>query len=303
MNNSKVLSFLIFFLILGFFIVLPPKTFSSTNLTINEFLAHPSSGNKEWVEFYNPDHIDLSEYFVDDDNSFDEKPEYGSSKKKLSSVSIDISNSDFPFITLSSSMFNNTCDSTCDYITLFSPDGSLIDQFQYTNEQIQEKGSSIGRYPDGSNNWIVFANLTKGLTNNSSSPIPSDTPVPTKTPTPIKTPTKAPTAKSTKASPTSFTKSASSPATSQVQKTVSNSSKSVLGDKNQPTINLIDEKYTSTPTPTLKSSEKTRDVKTLGASQNNLPKILIGAGVIFVILCGILFGRSFRKRISVEKNE
>ena len=138
-----------------FLFIFLPQSFAEGSVTINEFLANPNSGNKEWVEFYNPDNVDLSEYFVDDDNSFDENPEYGSSKK-LRAALIDISNSNFPFITLASSMFNNICDSTCDYVVLFSPDGSLIDQFQYTSEQIQEKGSSIGRYPDRSNNWIVL---------------------------------------------------------------------------------------------------------------------------------------------------
>ena len=64
-----------------FLFIFLPQSFAEGSVTINEFLANPNSGNKEWVEFYNPDNVDLSEYFVDDDNSFDENPEYGSSKK------------------------------------------------------------------------------------------------------------------------------------------------------------------------------------------------------------------------------
>ena len=97
-------------------------------------------------------------------------------------------------------------------------------------------------------------------------------------------------------------KPTSVPIATQIQKTVLSSSKSVFGSKNEPTIKLIDEKQTSTPSPTLKNNEKTQKVKTLGATQNNLPKILAGLGIIFVILCGILLARSYKKKISNEKN-
>ncbi|MDO8503384.1 MAG: hypothetical protein Q7S60_01710 [bacterium] len=58
--------------------------FSSTSSAfalpqINEFLAHPTTGD-EWVEFYNPDNVDLSDYWLDDDLNF--ASDSGSSAKK-----------------------------------------------------------------------------------------------------------------------------------------------------------------------------------------------------------------------------
>src|SRR3989344_3172619 len=62
-----------------------PRALAGENPTINEFLAHPSSGNKEWVEFYNPDNIDLSAYYLDDDLDF-ANDSGSSTKKSLSSI-------------------------------------------------------------------------------------------------------------------------------------------------------------------------------------------------------------------------
>ncbi len=58
------------FIILIFFLVSTP-VFAANEPIINEFLPTPSSGNSEWVEFYNPTDkaIDLSNYWFDDDNT------------------------------------------------------------------------------------------------------------------------------------------------------------------------------------------------------------------------------------------
>lgn len=132
---------------------------------INEFLAHPGSGSSEWVEFYNPDNLNLSSYWLDDDTSFT-SDSGSSSKKSLSSINTGI----YPYIELSS-MLNNSGD----YIVLFSSDGTIIDQYQYTIDPGTD--IIIGRSPDGGS-FVTLSTASKGSTNGSATtPSPSPTSV------------------------------------------------------------------------------------------------------------------------------
>ncbi|OGE33506.1 hypothetical protein A3D83_00870 [Candidatus Daviesbacteria bacterium RIFCSPHIGHO2_02_FULL_41_10] len=149
----------------------------ASSVFINEFFPHPSSGNKEWVEFYNKDGVDLSSYWIDDDLSFSD--DTGSSaKKSLSSINKD--NLLFPYFELSSFL-----NDPGDYVVLFSNDGNIVDQYQYTSDPGIDK--SIGRIPDG-DNWIILSSSSKGSSNGDILP-PSPTPTPTPSPTPSPTPT------------------------------------------------------------------------------------------------------------------
>lgn len=108
-------------------------------------------------------------------------------------------------------------------------------------------------------------------------PISTSTPTPTKSPTPTLTPTKTPTPKITISPTISPTKISSSPTESEV-----------LGEstivQNSPTISIS-------------------PVEVLSASSNNLlPKILIGLGVIFIASCGILAFREYIKNKKHEEN-
>ena len=294
------LSFLILFLTLGFFLILPPKTLSAATLVINEFSSDTAgtTADPDWVEIYNngSDPIDLSLYRIRD----------SSATNKLNLSGILLPNGSIAFD------WFNRLDKSGDEIKLLliSNEETVIDQIAYGSKGdiiAPSMGQSAGRTLDGQDSWSIFSVPTKGKTNNTSSPVPTqiptpvptNTPVSTKTPTPIKTSTSKTTAK---AVDVTVIKPTSVPIATQIQKTVLSSSKSVFGSKNEPTIKLIDEKQTSTPSPTLKNNEKTQKVKTLGATQNNLPKILAGLGIIFVILCGILLARSYKKKISNEKN-
>lgn len=173
--------------------VLSPATvFAETKPLINEFLPHPASGSKEWVELYNPDGIDINSYWLDDDTNFSEDSG-NSDKKSLSEVS---SINGHPYDVFEvSSMFNNDGDS----VVLFGPDGALLDQFTYTKDP---ESYSIGRSPDLTGGFTVLASVSKGSAN--SAPLPTATmtpaatvkptatpkvPTPPKEPTPTKTPT------------------------------------------------------------------------------------------------------------------
>jgi len=112
---------------------------------IKEFVAHPSSGNKEWVELYVPNGMDVTGYWIDDDTDFI-NDSGSSSKKEITSVTQG-SDSQHVVYELSSSMFNNDGDT----VALFSPDGTLIDHYSYASDPGDD--ISIGRTPDATGDF------------------------------------------------------------------------------------------------------------------------------------------------------
>lgn len=174
---SYLLTF-IFSLLLVSAITIPLNSFADGQITINEFLPHPSSGNKEWVELYVPDGTSLIGYWIDDDTDFNN--DAGSSAKKQITSVMQGSDTQHVVFELSSSMFNNDGDT----VALFAPDGTLVDQYTY----IKDPGVdiSIGRTPDGNGDFQVLASATEGSPN--SSPKPTDTPTPAPTDKPTKEP-------------------------------------------------------------------------------------------------------------------
>ena len=128
---------------------------------------------------------------------------------------------------------------------------------------------------------------------------PTSIPTPTKTPTPTLTPTKAPT-------PTVKSSSISTPTNFPTQSLDEQVAReggdvlptSVLGESTESAGNNISPADNSQ----IKVSTSAKETKTLrvsqnqvGLGQNNLSKILIGIGAIFIIACGILAFRSYTR--------
>ncbi len=131
-----------FFVVFAALLIFPQRIFAA--LVINEFLPAPSSGNSEWVEFFNPDTSseDLSNYYFDDDTNFDS--DSGSSGKiTLSGL---LASSATCFLDLSTYLNNNG-----DIPTIFKLDGALIDSYQYASSSADK---SYSRAPDGGS-WQV----------------------------------------------------------------------------------------------------------------------------------------------------
>lgn len=181
-----------------FLLCLLPKAYAANDVVINEMLVNPSS-TKEWIEIYNPLHLDISKYWIDDDTSFIE--DIGATKKSLSGVTVDI----YTLIE-TSSVFNNTGD----YVVLFDQSGNIVDEYEYIDDPGPDV--SLGRSPNGIGEFSLLVSLTKGSANSDARPIPTATSQPTPTPSKIPTPTKEPTLK--KLSPTM----SSSSATTETQK-------------------------------------------------------------------------------------
>ncbi len=162
---------------------------ANAQVVINEFVPDASP---EWVEFNNASDSGeyLKSYYVDDDEDFNS--DSGSSPKKIL-TNLNISNIKYPYVELTSSIFNNTGD----WVVLFDPLGNVVDKYHYNSNP--GSGISIGRYPDGTGNFVVLAHATEGLSNSEPlatptlSPTLTPTPSPTSTPTVIPTPTPTPT--------------------------------------------------------------------------------------------------------------
>lgn len=153
-------------------------------VVINEFLPAPSSGNKEWVEFYNPDSstVDLSDYFFDDDTDF--QSDAGSSAKIP--VAGLLGSTSTCYWEMSTYLNNNG-----DTPTLFNTAGTTIDSYAYTKTTTDK---SYARVPDGGE-WQADQAPTKSPANCLDlAPTPTPTPTPSPTPTPTATPTPTPTA-------------------------------------------------------------------------------------------------------------
>jgi hypothetical protein len=274
------LSFFVTFLLVALSLVQPVS--ADDKPVINEFLPHPSSGNKEWVELAIPDGLDVTGYWIDDDTDF--TSDTGSSAKKQITSVIPGSDSNHVVFELSSSIFNNDGD----IIALFSPDGNLLDQYTYTKDPGED--ISIGRTPDITGDFTVLASVTKGGPNSSAqptvTPTPSPTDKPTKAPNPTDTPKPAKTtssSNSTKITSASNTKIPTTATTSIVfrgslvskGKISSTSPTSILGASTT----AEEKKPTSVP-------RKTVLVK---AASNSLPQVIaICIGGVLFLSCGIL---------------
>ncbi len=124
-----------------------------SNIVINEFLPAPSTGNSEWVELYNKgaSAVDLSGWRVDDILGG------GASPYRIPDGTIIEGNGYVVFERTFG--LNNTGDT----VNLIDPEGEVIDSYEYTRDP--GRNNSIGRLPDGADNWVVFINPTKGTKN------------------------------------------------------------------------------------------------------------------------------------------
>lgn len=128
--------------------------FSSSSLAaeivINEFAAvtDGTTENPDWVELYNlsDKEIDLNGWIIRDNTE--------TNKIILTGFICPKSFRKFNF----ANRLNNDGDS----IRLFDKDGNLVDSVTYFSSEIplHPKGSSTGRLPDGSSQWVVFSNPT-----------------------------------------------------------------------------------------------------------------------------------------------
>ena len=243
-------------LILFTLLILSKTLNAAGDVVINEFVAHPSTGNKEWVEFANPNSLDLTSYYLDDDTDFEN--DTGSSAKKSLST-LETSNPNYPYLEFASFLNN-----TGDYVVLFSPDGTLLDQYQYTNDPGTD--AVIGRSPDGVGDFVTLAVPTKGSAN--AEPLPSPSPTPTPDPSPSPSPqTQSSTSNTSNSATTNSSKSPSpitKPAATAPVKSPSpkpKNSPTILSSQDEQPVGLANTQQSPSPSPHLNSQKSTPNIK------------------------------------------
>ena len=173
-NNKFTLVFIItFFLSLFIF----SSQIFAVNPIISEMLpfsvrdGDPMQVN-EWIEIYNPDCIDMSQWTVEENN----EENNGKYALNLNFIGVSV----YGVYNFSSDKLNNNGD----FILLRNAVGNEIDKWEYDTAQ---KGQSMIDTPDG---WTLTESITKGTPNSSTSPEDTTCPTPDSTPSP--TPTASP---------------------------------------------------------------------------------------------------------------
>lgn len=174
---------LVLFLVV--FFMLPAKNSFAFSAKINEIIANPSEGDKEWVELYSTDISDFSTYYLEDK---------AGTKKTLENLQN--CSSYFVWELTSSSgegWLNNAGDES---ISLYDQNDNIIDTTgDWTSAS---EGKSLSRVPDISGD-LQETDPTKCAQNQA--PTPSPTPTPSPSPSPSSTPTTSSSATTAKKSP------------------------------------------------------------------------------------------------------
>lgn len=123
------------------------------SVIINEFMPNPASGDNEWAELYNTGNqtVSLENWSLRDSDG-----------NEL--IKFNLTDSITPGEYLSVELTSNNLSPSEDTISLYDSSGSLsVDDKSYKANP--GTGKSIGRTFDGSDEWIVFSNPTKGSAN------------------------------------------------------------------------------------------------------------------------------------------
>ncbi len=297
MGKNHLLSYFIGIVVsLFFFLVLPSYAFAG-DVVINEFLVDPDTA--QWVELYNKGQnvIDISGWLIDDN---------GGTQKFTIPQGIAINPLEFKVF---ESSYFNLNRSSADTVQLLNG-SSIEDSYSYTIGP--GTNNSYGRQVDGAGTFVIFNTPTKWSSNNIATPVPSatplplpsETPIPTSTPTKTPTPTNSPTPLKTP-TPIKTPTPTKTPSLTPTQKpsptaiATPTPTKKIVSAPVEPT-----EASSDNPGPTAVLGEQvipevspspTAVLGTLGSSQGNISKILIGMGVIILAICGILAFKKYRQ--------
>lgn len=169
------------------FVSIKPLFATESGVVINEFYV----ATPDWIEFYVFGEVDLASYRVED--------EAGNSKNLNETTCVG------NYCVLEwSNRLNVDPDTIINLID--ESTGHPVNTVSYGDDaDVLAPGDNqtAGRIVDGVGEWVIFDDITKGMSNNDSkvfitpTPSPTPTPTPTRTPTPTKTPTPEPEATNT----------------------------------------------------------------------------------------------------------
>ncbi len=313
-NLCQILFVFIIFLFVSllFFFLFPQKIFAGDeDIVINE-VYYQGDNQLEWIELYNKgiSSIPLDGWVIQDNTSSDPLPSStipagGFAVIITSNSTVSGISSSAVIIQLSGLTIGNGLANSGDKVILKNSSGLEIDSMSYGSNTTVftllgvDVGHSYERIPAGTdtnsaNDFIDQSSSTPGA-GVSSTPTPSPTSTPTLAPTKItstKSPTKtASTPTKTVSSPTPTQKILSSIPSQGKILSVARSTKI-----NIPTSVLGQSTKSAAATPSAGATSSNKEVKTLGSNQNNIFKILIGVGGLFIIACAILLFRHYKNK-------
>ncbi len=287
----SIFCLLLFFVVFCFF---PQQIFAATHVVINEFLANPDSLGSEWVEMYNPTEteVSLADWkLVDASNSV----------KSLTDLKVIPSGGFVVYEYPHDGWLNN---SSAETIWLKDASSTVVDSYSYTVEQ--SENVTTGRSPDGSDNWVVLAQATKGSANSPAQPTatltPTMAPTATSIPTPTKIPTPMPTSKPTstpKPVATATSTSTSVPTTTKVSPSESVSpsqAEDLATDADSAPTAILGDMVTASP-----SAIPSGVVEEVASPFFSFSTLAIGIGFVFLVGSGILAFRSWKARNTYEE--
>lgn len=282
--------FWIVFLFFGFFLLYPTPIFAAISITnvtpveINSpddvFTVTISASSLQ----SNPQYLQLGLTAVDNQTNLFGKTRNNSGDWYVydsSPSSSDLSSTFYNFTHIDGSwegQVNGKVDIT---------DEGYIGSGQYNLRLYKYTISSSGNVSSSYVSWLdpLTINIILSPT---PTPSPSSTPTPTKSPTPTKTPTPTPTLKSTSTSKPTPTSSKQIAANTVSAPSLVNPSEDVKQTASKDVL-------PTSPSNISKNPSAGSSGKVLGASQNNLSKILIGLGIILLAACGILAFHHYKK--------
>lgn len=157
--------FLILF-IFSFYSLSKPST-TCAGISINEVLAHPVTGEKDWIELYKDEElqVSLSGWTINDSTGI---------LKTFSDEDLFASSSSFLIIYVSNRLNNNG-----DVIRLTNESGVIVDEVSYASDP--GVAITLGKYPDGADSFGQLSQATVNMTNASYAPLKTPTVMPTAT--------------------------------------------------------------------------------------------------------------------------
>lgn len=163
----------VIYLVLTIFVfALNSKVSFASNILLNEIMANVSSGENEWIEFYNTSssEVDISGWSIEERTGPDLT---GIKSHPIASLSIP--GNGFKIFEFTTASLNNSGD----IITLKDNSGNVKDSYQYSSST---QNKTFGRQPDGGN-WNSGLDPTKNSSNGGFSSTPSPSPTQTSSPT------------------------------------------------------------------------------------------------------------------------
>jgi len=143
---------------------------TAIKVVVNEIFANGDAANSDWIEIYNDSEVevDLSGYAVYDDGI-----KTGVKPKRIIAEGVKIAAKGF--LVLNTDIDPNETilfglSTTADAVYLENKDGLVLSEIKWDATILGgtdlKSGKSFGRKPDGSNTLVIFANTSKGSSNN-----------------------------------------------------------------------------------------------------------------------------------------